>query len=509
MKLFKLFFLLGIIFTVHSEYIVFKNSGQKILPITDEAEYKKVYNILQTYQWPMVIGSANKIDKKDLAELTKPGSPFAEEKFLRKKLKELSPIYDIVFIQTIFYETFFVTYQSNYRDFKEITNFNPEDFEFFSTLKKIKLDRNILDIIKNPKSTDQNIHDYYKQINFSKNIIKANHIVNNSILRFLNVSNTNPKEVLTRNNILELLRFIIDNKKNKWDETYLYDVAVREKLIDLEYVAQKKNLAILYRGGKSKPLYIVGTKGSYAPIEAQFLNTVRPPTQFLSPMPPTFEKLKIEYATKGESTKVRDWELPLNSLSYGNSLFAGYWFDSDPGYGGACACDYLALPDRIAYYLYIDKEKYVSGKLDSFFIPSLNTLAAMYSEGAFFHPRTRAFAPEEYIIKNKGKIQIPGMSFVAGTPTEISEWPSFIDNSGIFAPIGDLLEKAKELSEFIQLNATILKLPDIEGGFNPKSERITAYQKAQKDLTDMLKTMVTVRKYIRIKKETKKDGVLE
>jgi hypothetical protein len=256
----------------------------------------------------------------------------------------------------------------------------------------------------------------------------------------------------------------------------------------------------LYRGGRARKIYVIGTKGTQAPIDGAFLAVTE-----RKPKVPTYAELVVEYQTKGEPTRMRDWRVPLNSISYGNSMFAGYWFDSEllaEAAGGACACDYLDAADLIGYALFINKKNIFAGKLDLFFISSLNTLVSMIAKGEFFHSRSRSFAPAEYLAQYQGqreKIELPGIAYPRESMLEPGKLIYFIDNASIFIPMGDPLEKAKELSEFISLNSTILKLPDSEGGFNATSKDIARYKQNQKDLTDMFKSMITIRKRIRKK----------
>ncbi|MCL4361708.1 hypothetical protein M1446_05135 [Candidatus Dependentiae bacterium] len=503
MKLINLFLILmATMYTTYAEYIVFKNNGSDILLI-NEQEYQKIYDILQIYQWPMVLGSANNISQKELDELTKPIEA-AEEKFLRKKIKEISAEYDIAFIPTTIYETFVINLKESkhslpYCSIDDIIYIN----KTFSRCASINIDPEISKIVKDPTSLIQDVYNYYNMYNFKQSTYQLHFIINNALLKSLNIYTDLIQTKRVQNEIDKyktiITQLIIQSKTQAWELGYLYDDQIQKKLIDLEYEARKKNAGILYRGGRARQIYIIGTKGTEIPIEGAFLAT-----SVYKPSVPTFGQLELEYKTKGESSRMRSWILPLNSISYGASLFAGFFCDSDYMSQiksvGACACDYLNDPDLIGYALFIDKQKYISGKLDFLFIPSLNTITSMMASGEFFHARTKVIVPREYFIKNQGEIVVPGIKFEQVINGVIR---GLIDNSEILTLVGDPLEKAKEISEFIQSNAEILKLPQNEGGFNFRQVIANSYKKAQKDLTDMLKTMITIRKYIRSKKEIK------
>ncbi|MCL4361706.1 hypothetical protein M1446_05125 [Candidatus Dependentiae bacterium] len=518
MKINKLFFLISLfLFSIsHSEYLVFQNTGKEILPITDEKENEKIYTILQIYQWPMITVMANKVEQKELAELTKFVSEAAEEKFLRKKIKEISPQYDIAFIPTFFYEIFTIFLKNSNIFFKHSKQSPPygsaqdinQDINYIklilSDCSLSDIDEDIAEIIYWETNSIQDIYNYYLKVNFKEEFLQLHGKINNALLKFL-LLNTKARTDNIQNqiniHIYDLLKFIIESSFLPWKIKFLYDEVARKKIIDLEYEARKKNIAVLYRGGRARNIYIIGTKGQEVPIEGSFLATKRAKSVPATPAP-THEQLVLEFKTKGESTKIRDWQQPLNSVSYGNSVFSGFFCDSSYAGNdtGACSCDYLDKAELIGYALFINKEKYISGKLGLLFISPLNTLASLMGKGEFFHSRTKAFITKKYFIDYGGQVNVPGLflqDFI------------FIDNAGIFAPIGDPLEKAKELSEFIQLNARILKLPDNEGGFNTKPEAEMSYRKAQIDLTNMLKAMVITRKYLRQKRESGKEEKLE
>ncbi|MCL4361704.1 hypothetical protein M1446_05115 [Candidatus Dependentiae bacterium] len=490
MKLNKIIFLTitFLISFINAEYVVYKRQGENALPLTNQ-EYTKVFQILQIYQWPMVIGMANRISKQELDELTKPD--YGEEKFLRKKIKQLSTEYDIFFVPTLFYELFAISGVNLSKDVSDYIDSFARD--------GINFDNTIVAYIQGPIKI-QHIYDLFNQKNFqSENI---NKIINDSLLQFCesifnkafaieSTTGTFDIQTIIEEQIENLMKPLTkSNVWVLWNLRFLRNEIALKRILNLEFETHKKNVAILYRGGRTRDIYIIGTKKTEIPVESSFLATVRPRAQLLPTPVPTFAQLELEFKTKGKPSKMRDWNLPLNSVSYGNSIFGGAAYDSDRV--GACACNYLDDPNLIGYALLINKEQFLSNKLNFLYIPPLNTLlSCLFANGEFFHARTKVFASDDYYRTHKNYIAVPGIKIQY----------AFIDNAHIFSLIGDPMEKAKELSEFIQTKATILKLPESEGGFNFKHENAQSYINAQKNLTDMLKTMITIRKYIGAKKE--------
>lgn len=498
-KTIKILLLLGFIISLRAEYIVYKKTKDgKVQPFdlkADKELYQKIYTVLQNYQWPMVLNNA--IKSGDVLESLTPENAFGEEKLLRKKLKEIAPDIDIAFVPTIVYEMFVITEVSNYPD----TIWIPSDLmNVLLARQKIEVypDPKVIEIVKNPRATDQSIYDYYQSTNIVPDLALAHLIVNNGLLTLFGYDKplTNVQEYLDQE-MIGFFRLMSRWIKSGWTQTYIKNEDNRKKFIALEYEAREKNYALLYRGGKHRGLYMVGAKQIEVPIEGSFLAS-----SAKVPNAPLYQELEFKYKTKGTPWKTRDWNMPLNSVSYGNSVFAGFWHESDPTTtGGACVCDYYNFPDLINYTLYIDKKNYVQNKKSLFFIASLNTLASLSGKGEFFHSRTRSFALPQHIHTIKYEIiNIPGIAYPSypgvGLPIE-----EMFDKAGIFLVPGDPLVKATELSDFIYKNAILLKVPDI--GFAVTQPVIKQYKNAQNDLTNMLKATQIIRKQVRIKQKAK------
>jgi len=126
-----------------------------------------------------------------------------------------------------------------------------------------------------------------------------------------------------------------------------------KKTIDLEYEAFKQNKGLLFRGSN------------------------------------LFEVKNIHQDSKKLiASTLYDVSEPF-SLSFGNSLFAGYINDV-----GACAYNYLVR--NSGYVLFINKFDYVDNYCSNlFFISSLATETAIFGGGEAFHSRSKAAVKEK------------------------------------------------------------------------------------------------------------------
>lgn len=85
----------------------------------------------------------------------------------------------------------------------------------------------------------------------------------------------------------------------------------------------------------------------------------------------------------------RNYDEKPRSLSFGNSLFAGFVFDL-----GACA--YAFLNQYNGYGLFINKKDYVQHQSNRlFFISPLAPITALFAKGEFFHSRNTIANPVE------------------------------------------------------------------------------------------------------------------
>lgn len=479
----KILLLIPFLFlSLHAEYIIFKNKSDESLPITDSVEYAKIYNLLTTYQWPSIIGVSEELPVKEILDITTKGKPF-EEIFLRKKLKEISSEYDLTFIPTVLYELYIIIAKE--------TNEIPILKTIFPTITM-----EVSPLLINPKETPQKINKAYSQVNKLKEIESAHQAINSALIKFFLSLDETEKDI---RNIIKNKRDIIAHQltvefKNKTEKSYL-EFSVVKKLIEFETDAHQRNEAILYRGGRSEKIYHIGFKEQIMPIEIYF---IRPKTN----EEPTFQALEVAYKNK-KNILTMPWaqSIPLGSVSYGNSLFAGFIFDIT-----ACAFHYIfKYPvTRPAYALSLDKRQYVLGNINKLiFYSPYNTLVSFFAQGEFFHSRTISYvtklADQENQLK-KWRVSGINYNFRFSDGIELSS-SSFIDKARMFVRVGNPIEKAYELSKFIQENAFIFKVPlqtsqNIQEWFNPIRATIEELHKNQSKVTEMLKGMFIIQQLL-------------
>ena len=106
--LFSILFAAGaVVFSVRAELLIVKKEGDAFVPLSEQdvAQHsKQLQDILLKYQWPTVIMSD--LTEQEQNELLIPAKPYAEEKFIEKKVQEVSPDYGVMFVPKTLYELF-------------------------------------------------------------------------------------------------------------------------------------------------------------------------------------------------------------------------------------------------------------------------------------------------------------------------------------------------------------------------------------------------------------------
>lgn len=85
-----------------------ENNRFVCLDESDKLNHDAIGDVFLRYQWPMVITNSS-LTENEKNELLSSDQEYAEEKFIRKKLQEIDPTYDVVFIPTSLYEMFVVS----------------------------------------------------------------------------------------------------------------------------------------------------------------------------------------------------------------------------------------------------------------------------------------------------------------------------------------------------------------------------------------------------------------
>lgn len=434
-----------------AEYIVFEKINGQITGIASPEKYAQIYDILMKYQWPANIASFSSMTKDEIRELTTQNKPRAEELFIRKKLQELDPTLDIAFVPTVLYELFFIYYKKTNRFFLETY------VAFDSIVLKKIAEKTIV-------SLQDVLHQYVLQNN-QRNTIMLHQKINNTLIDYIGKDSfLNP---LVMPDFIAVMQKLLTHLSAEITLTIDLGTAI----LQTEYNAHQKNNGLLYRATTpEKAFFIPGKATPSIPLEPTI-----PIKDISSYSSVTAEQLQSEakIPLKNLKYKYTDWDVPTRSISYGNSLFGGYFYDD-----GACVYSIMQKNPHL-YTLLIDKFAYATGGkiTELFFIPPLNTLVSLRADGEFFHPRTISYYKST--IPNKASAIIQGLSYVKiGT------------DLGIFIREGDPLKMGYELSDFITKNAVILSgSPDLLVG--------------QKYFTELLKTMVTLNKNLKPKDQPK------
>lgn len=449
--------------TTNTELLIFKQteSGFEPLDASDNVHKKKIEEVLLKYQWPMSAGLALEpieVRRETLNtsnDLFTPHSPYAEELFIEKKIQQVTgnTHYRVVFFPTCLYELFVLAFF--------VASYEKNDNALQHAVKELinRKDRGNIDIsdlinnTKKPYEIRTEIYDTYKSVNliFLANYNSAHDLINYQITR--NILTVFPelrrsKDSLSFSNALkdkttQLLEMSI-RLLLKTNSTLLFFKQIRDSLnsektdkvihnfIALEYEARNQNKALIARGTsavKFNPL--VGEKQSIVGSTIQTSNN-------------SFE---LSYKAR---------KITPYSISFGNSLFAGVVYDFS-----ACVYNYLAAID-LGYGLFINKYDYIEHQNNNLFsIPPLSTLAALFSAGEYFHPRSKAAIEKKESAKTPMPlIDIIGITDNLSDPTGVivirrnplrhaSLFSQYLVNNGHIIQLGDQALLSKEEKEFV------------------------------------------------------------
>lgn len=195
-----------------------------------------------------------------------------------------------------------------------------------------------------------------------------------------------------------------------------HDTTLLGTVIDLEYQARKENKGILFRGT------------SFLDVSIRHSDNKSKKKKILG-------SCFMQYGDLLHGVKRSYWN-PY-SISFGNSLFAGIFRDT-----GACAYYYLVTCARSGYALFINKKDYYEHYCNNlFFIAPLNSVAALWEKGEYFHSRSKAA-----ILKKSGARSVQG---IAGS--------YFNDATGLLLITRDPLKHEALFGNFLAKNGHIIK----------------------------------------------------
>lgn len=423
------FFALLLSVSVKSEYIFIDISREDLTP--DEETYKMIYTINNRYQWPMSIAYLRKAQKENLAgeintlkEAMEPGGPH-EMRVINRELQAYNPSLRAVFIPTTIYELIALHRDSLVKSEKTIIT---------------KLFENHTKMLKTDDLQDKtNIIDFLNQVNNNEASRKISYIINsqciNDVIKapFLNTSRDNwwkqdngwgnpytidmfltefSKEFEPHIIVLkgyyqttgkELDRPLLKGLQNLShllkQQSFRADL---RNIIQKEYKAYVTNEALLYRG--TQPISIYAGTSIITPLEVLFeIIKFNQEEEEYEPITPEYveffhkhirEKRKTNKLFRKRIQKISP-EYSLKSLSYGNSLFAGFF--NDPT---ACTFEIFFNNDdnqeQINYLLPISKYDYCfneSSDLSSLFtIAPCSTPLSLYAQGEVFHSRSLSYS---------------------------------------------------------------------------------------------------------------------
>lgn len=374
----KIIFLSFNIFAIHAELLIVKkiSMGFSELGAVDERNYDEIAHVLLNYQWPMTISNNSLTQQEQNALFT--NQSYAEENFIRQKLQMINPDYDVIFIPTCLFELFILKQIND----KFITPFVKNSHRFLNPLEiAISTWTERIEI----KSPAHAMYEEYNHVNdlfyiYSHAYFYCNNLLLHALFKQYPILQKSLGGLELSQAIEEQSQTILDwllqdklsvpryNGEFRLQKDTIDSISQDNKIIIqamlFEYVARLENKGLLLRGSKDIDVTI-NSKNEAITVLGNSLGSL---TIF---------------------PKNRNYDEKPRSLSFGNSLFAGFVFDL-----GACA--YTFLNQHNGYGLFIDKKDYIQHKSNRlFFISPLASIAALFGRGEFFHSRATTANPAE------------------------------------------------------------------------------------------------------------------
>ncbi len=369
--------------SVHAELLIIKHINESFAPLDASDDHNKaaLADIFLNFEWPMVIANT-KLTKKEMDDLLTPGKPFAEKEFIRAKVKQIDPNYDVIFVPTTLYELFaigeihdnekikFPSYSAQNplesaaleyaKASRDKSVFYPTAFSFINT----QLAEILLSSFLSAKA--QSCAELENDIQNQANLIAA----------FL----------IHRMRDVGLRKFIKRHDISADNLNTVKAYGAIAQIITLEYQARAQNMGMLLRGANFSNVY----KTSWAQLRE--LPPEKRGKASIKIAGSTIHERDLEEIAKAYKTKAME---PY-SISYGNTLFGGFFNDQ-----GACVYAFLTTHGREGYALFINKKEYMQNRImDLFNIASFPPLISLFEHGEHFHSRAVAAVPVKEKEKN-------------------------------------------------------------------------------------------------------------
>jgi hypothetical protein len=400
-----------------------------------DANRQVLYEIMCKYKWPTCLAYINKPgvfsdeEKGELKRTLFSSQPAAEERFIRRKVQEINPSYDVLFVPTGLYELFCLSeYMFEDEDFKKIRNkddgSNGEirdngglllDWNFCQPVFRKEPDEFRKKEIQ-PEQVKQMSLDEYDKFNRSPIIIDAFFAVNKNFVKYLTDNELIKKNLFggidkkddISDDCIAKIRICFEDLSNGIRTNERIQTSYRVKPGNLEYVdglskeldggaedkillreifceyeAREKNKALLFRGLIPFNVVLPDLSGGTDFTRVKLFDL----PICIDLYEDFIEKYRRGMALFREQRDgIRDGELflPLRSISYGNSLFSGFVNDKT-----ACAYHFF-ISCKLGYAVLLDKERYIFEDLAKlFFVSPFSTIVGLFMHGEVFHSRTR------------------------------------------------------------------------------------------------------------------------
>ena len=470
-KLLFVSLLLSMVYLKGELIVVKQNKQGFFLPLdsSDKLSQKAITDTLLAYSWPTVIANSS-LTSEESAELFS-NKPYSEEQFLNKKLKLINTAYRALFIPTALYELFAISHYSS------------------STSNALKtandlLCRGNINLSKNLNKINKKVHEIKKEnyalykSSSATFYDEAFFIINKELATSLFSFYKAAKKIKDLTILSEKIKiiapkfaaFLIKNKNTSGIDLResllpatdtLNNNSILARALSLEYEARENNKTVLFRGSSAIEIEIRKNKKRVTLLGSSIKEGS------------LFGTILENYRSKNNTPY---------SISFGNSLFAGFFNDK-----GACAYEFLN--SRGGYGLAISKKDQIEHESSNLlFIAPLGTLAGLFEQGEYFHSRSKA------AVKKIGNSSSP-IAGIAGS--------SLIDPCGIVTTVRDPLTHASLFSDFLAQNLKLIEKPEYSAQNQSKkiedqlrSSKESLAKKSQKEASYYFKLFPTLKKYI-------------